>query len=358
MAEYIKMDWNLPTAEERVEKVKEIIANTPPENLTPKYLDTLAKYITDPITKEEKKEKYILTENQLVTIRKRETSFEGLAGKLENGEDGIYNMIANDKNILFQPKSPISEKDLEEIPPLKALYEAIQEVEKEFAGTRGMRAYKLKKQIIEMRKDQYEIRKAYKQPVYSTNLIKAAAQIDLSEKITLIDGGEGGVISSGLINIYNPAHISSILSNWEKLKDTTYNKLNSDMRWLLIDLEKIIDKALQDYPIYRDILNYKIDGKTNAEIQTLIYNDHGVKYSPEYISSLWKKKIPKLIVEQATDDYLYWYFTFQEKGKWKKCNRCGQIKLGMNRYFSKNSASKDHLYSICKECRNKKKGVK
>ena len=33
----------------------------------------------------------------MVTINKRETSFEGLVGKFETGEDGIYNMIINDK---------------------------------------------------------------------------------------------------------------------------------------------------------------------------------------------------------------------------------------------------------------------
>ena len=44
-----------------------------------------------------------------------------------------------------------------------------------------------------------------------------------------------------------------------------------------------------------------------------------------------------------------------EKGKWKKCSRCGQIKLAHNKYFSKNKTSKDGFYSICKNCRNNKK---
>jgi hypothetical protein len=48
--------------------------------------------------------------------------------------------------------------------------------------------------------------------------------------------------------------------------------------------------------------------------------------------------------------------TNEEYGKWKKCSRCGQIKLANNRFFSKNSTSKDGFYSICKCCRNKKKG--
>jgi hypothetical protein len=52
--------------------------------------------------KQEKKERKILTENRMMTVNKRETSFEGLVSQLENGEDGIYNMMTDgDKNIIF-----------------------------------------------------------------------------------------------------------------------------------------------------------------------------------------------------------------------------------------------------------------
>jgi len=48
--------------------------------------------------KQEKKERKILTDNRLVTINKRETSFEGLVSQFENGEDGIYGIMTEDKN--------------------------------------------------------------------------------------------------------------------------------------------------------------------------------------------------------------------------------------------------------------------
>lgn len=45
----------------------------------------------------------------MVSINKRETSFEGLISKFEAGEDGIYNMIIeNDKNVLLTPKYKIT----------------------------------------------------------------------------------------------------------------------------------------------------------------------------------------------------------------------------------------------------------
>ena len=44
----------------------------------------------------------MLTENRMMTVNKRETSFECLVSQLENGEDGIYNLISeNNKNTIF-----------------------------------------------------------------------------------------------------------------------------------------------------------------------------------------------------------------------------------------------------------------
>ena len=349
---YIKMDWTLETPEERVKKAEEIIANTPPERLTQKYLDKLSEYIAYPIEKSERKKGYILTNNRLVTINKRETSYEGLVSKLENGEDGIYNMIINDKNVLLDQKKEITQEDIETIPGLKELRDAIADVEAAAKIATGRKKYLLTKQVIEMRQDQYVIKNAFKQPMYCKSLTKVLAKLDLSEKIKIAE--DGSIVSSSPVNFFNPAHVVAILCNYSGLKMETWDRFSTDMRWMLIDFERLVDKALKEkYPIYYKLLIYKIDGKTNLEIQDLLEKEFGIKHSIEYISSLWRNKIPKIISEQAETDWLEWHFTFEERGKWKRCSRCGQIKLAHNKFFSKNSTSKDGFYSICKECRNK-----
>lgn len=350
----IKLDYTLQTPSERNELVKKIINETPPEKLTNRYLEILADYIIFAMDKEERKKKIILTDNRMVTVNKRETSFEGLVGKFENGEDGIYNMIANDKNIIFTPKLTITQKDLDEIPVLKELREAIEAVEKQEKAAKGKRKYALKKQLIEMRQDQYVIRNAYRKPIYCMNAIKSFSKIDLSETITMNEKGEP--VSNGLVSLFDPKHISALLCHYSKIKEDAWSKFSSDSYYLMHDLDDLIERTLKDkHPLYYDLLIYKIDGKQNVEIQELLYRDHGVKHSVEYISSLWRNKIPKLLAEKETNDYLTWYYTMVEKGKWKRCSRCGQIKLAHNRFFSKNKTSKDGYYSICKECRNKKK---
>ena len=79
--------------------------------------------------KQERKERRILTENRLATVNKRETSFEGLVSQFENGEDGIYNLVTEDKNQIFQHKVEITPEDLEEVPFLKQIRESIAEWE-------------------------------------------------------------------------------------------------------------------------------------------------------------------------------------------------------------------------------------
>ena len=113
----IKLDYSLETPEERNELVKEILKDNPEPN--EKYLEILADYLILCMEKQEKKEKKILTENRMTTVNKRETSFEGLISQFENGEDGIYNLVTNDKNMIFQPKITITKKDLEDIPELR-----------------------------------------------------------------------------------------------------------------------------------------------------------------------------------------------------------------------------------------------
>ena len=351
--EKIRLNYTLTDPKERVELVQKIIENTPPDRLNNKYLEILTDYIIFAMTKKQKKARNINTENRMVTINRRETSFEGLVSKFENGEDGIYNMIINDKNVLLTPKYEITTEDIENIPQLKKLRDQIAKVQELQKKARGKKKYLLKKQIIEMRQDQYVIKSAYKPVIYSFNLIKSLHSLNLVDKIQIKQDGE--VVNKGLISLFNPTHISILLCNYSKIKENCWDRLNSDIYYLMQDLQNAIDSALkEDYPMYYDLLIYKIDGKSNLQIQSLLYDTYGISHSVEYISSLWRKKIPKLIADKEQKRYLIWYYTYKEKGKWKKCSRCGQIKLAHNKFFSKNNTSKDGFYSICKQCRNKK----
>ena len=306
--------------------------------------------------KQERKERKILTDNRMMTVNKRECSFEGLVSQLENGEDGIYNLITDNKNQIFQPKVTITKKDLDEIQPLRQLREAINVWEAKLKVTEGKDAFVIKKALIEMRKDQYVIKNAYRRPIVPNKLTRSTHVIMLPDETSSFDE-EGYPIPKG-ISLLNPVVCSAILCNYSRLKEDSFDRFEGDLYYLMLAFDEIADKALKEYPLYEKIVECKVDGLQNTQIQEILQMEFGIKHSLEYISSLWRKKIPKLIASQAEDEYLYWYYLNIEKGKYKKCSRCGQIKLAHNKYFSKNKTSRDGFYSICKKCRNSKNKTK
>ena len=306
--------------------------------------------------KQERKERKILTDNRMMTVNKRECSFEGLVSQLENGEDGIYNLITDNKNQIFQPKVTITKKDLDEIQPLRQLREAINAWEAKLKVTEGKDAFVIKKALIEMRKDQYVIKNAYRRPIVPNKLTRSTHVTILPDETSSFDE-EGYPIPKG-VSLLNPVVCSAILCNYSRLKEDSFDRFEGDLYYLMLAFDEIADKALKEYPLYEKIVECKVDGLQNTQIQEILQIEFGIKHSLEYISSLWRKKIPKLIASQAEDEYLYWYYLNIEKGKYKKCSRCGQVKLAHNKYFSKNKTSRDGFYSICKKCRNSKNKTK
>ena len=350
---YPRLDYTITDPQERNQKVHEIVNSVSPEKLTPYYLEQLTKYLTE--TPKNKKEKKVLTDNRMVTINKRETSYEGLVAKLENGEDGIYNfMTGGDKNILLVPKIQITEDDIATIPGLKELREEIKKVEIRQRVARGKQKFLLTKQLIEMRQDQYVLKSSYKPPVAMMKVIKSVNQIDLDEHITVDENGDP--VSDCLVSLFDPHHVCCLLCNYSKLKEDCWGHFDSDWWYLMEDFDNLSERALkEDYPILYDIMIYKIDGLQNKDIAARIKQDYDVSYSVEYLSAVWRKKIPKIIADKAKEEWIVWHYTYEEKGKWKRCSRCHEIKLAHPYFFTRNKTAKDGWYSMCKCCRNKKK---
>lgn len=343
------LDYTLEKPEERVALVNKILEENP--NPSPKYLEVLGDYLIYCLTKAERKEKKLLTENRKVTIDKRETSYEGLVAQLENGEDGIYNLSdEGNKNVIFKPKVSITEKDLEEIPPLRQIREAIQGWQETLKKATGKDIYVIKQAIIDLRKDQYLVKDFYQQPIQFKNYTKSQNYIQLPETTNSFND-KGFPIPEG-VSLMDPKICSIILCNYDELRLHSEGKFNEDTWYLLHDFDTYYERALYEYPIYKKIVEYKQAQVSNQDIQDYLLQEFGVSHSIEYISSLWRNKIPKLIASAAEDAYLDWYYLEIEKGQYKKCSKCGEIKLAHNKYFSRNKTSKDGFYSICKKCRN------
>lgn len=348
MENHLPLDYSLETPEERNKLIEEILSTV--EDPSPAYLEILSNYLVFCMEKQERKERNIITDNRKSTIDKRETSFEGLAGSLENGEDGIYNLIQNDKNILFRPRTTITEQDLAEIPPLAQLRQDLLTWEQTLQGVTGKDAYIMKKALIEMRKDQYLIRQAYKKPSCPQKIIRSSRPVIQFADTTYLEAGQLHVSNLSLMNYKT---ISAILCNYSRLKEDSWGQFDSDTWAFMWDFDDVASRTLVQYPAYEDIVIWKIDGMSNANIQAELLAKYDQTFSVEYISNLWRNKIPKLIANTAKEDFLI--FEYKKRGYPQKfCNKCGQFKPSNGQFFSRNNTSKDGFYSVCKKCRNKK----
>ena len=137
--------------------------------------------------------------------------------------------------------------------------------------------------LIDLRKDQYVIKNAYRRPIVFTQAVRSSKNfIPLEGKITI--GKDGRAVSEGVV-LTDPAVCSAILCNYSRLKQDSWGNFESDTWYLIYDFENICDRALEDYPLYMKIVEYKIDGMQNIDIQEAIQQEFGIKHSLEYISS-------------------------------------------------------------------------
>lgn len=341
MIAILKLDWSITSPEERLKCVEEILKEEPEPNEA--RLELMGTYLTEGMKKQ------ILTENRLATINKRETSLEGL---FDTGEDSMYNLVTeNNKNVIFKPKISITKQDLEEIPPLQQKRESITFWENQLKKASGRTALIIKQTIIELRKDQYIIKNAYRQPVKLTSITRNLGNYIALPSSEWIEDDE--VCFTG-VSLCDEQIIEQILCNYQQLRLKSEGKFLGDTWYLMEDFDHVYEQALAQYPMYRRIVEYKMDALSNSDIRSRISDEFGFSHSIEYLSSLWHNKIPRLIAQQAQENFLMWYYTNAAKGHWKKCTRCGQVKLAHNHFFSINKTSKDGFYSICKQCRNKR----
>lgn len=333
----LKLDYTLQTAEERLQLVNQILEENP--NPNDKYLEILADYLIIGFDKDKKK---LLTANREQTISRRETSYEGLAEQFEQGEDSINGLIRNDKNILFRPKDPITEEDVESIPLLKQVRETIALWENYMRTAAGRSAYLAKTALIETRKEQYLVRNAYKKPIIAIAPTHSKKPFHLDAEESIVDGE----LVFNAASFCNKELILNILCNYSNLRELGKGNFESDLWFLMEAFDELCGRALEKDSFYEKVMRFKIEGKTNAEINAALGSEH----TDEFFSVVWRKKIPKIIADCAIGETLTWLWAKDPELPWKTCGRCKQSKPAHSFFFNRN---KNNFYSICKACRKK-----
>jgi antirestriction protein len=115
-----------------------------------------------------------------------------------------------------------------------------------------------------MRREQYQIKNAYRKPIIPNKVVHSKAIAHLEDETDDFDE-DGFPIPKG-ISLMDPKVCSAILCNYAKLKEDSWDCFDGDTWYLINDFDEISSKALENYPLYERIVEYKIDGMQNIDI--------------------------------------------------------------------------------------------
>jgi hypothetical protein len=138
------------------------------------------------------------------------------------------------------------------------LRDAIEIWEAKLKTARGREAFIIKKALIELRKDQYIIKNAFRQPVELSQITRSKSYIKLEDKTHEFDANGMPIVEG--ISLMDYKVISAILCNYSQLKQGSWDCFEGDTWYLMQDFDKLSDIALSEYPLYERIVDLKIDG--------------------------------------------------------------------------------------------------
>lgn len=258
---------------------------------------------------------------------------------------------------------------------------------------------KLKHELVELRKQQYVYQDSYKQTIFSrpvNNSIyyKVDEPIEFGSDIPVLpfsiryntplfkkifnferfpapedfDEKELREISSILwapapssqngFDFSNPDHLYKLCGYFkeleEKVKDEELGEDSALVQFLntaraYVELSKL-------EPLHRDLLEWKIEKKSNAVIQELIKEKYGHSYQINYISTLYCKTLNSIAETAKFHRTVCENLSFPEN--FKKCKDCGNSLLLGTRDWVKRARSRDGFSPRCKRCEKIKRESK
>ena len=119
--------------------------------------------------------------------------------------------------------------------------------------------------------------------------------------------------------------------------------LQDDLSCILVDLENLINK-IEFTDKQRKVLELWSNGLATGEISKKL------NVKPNTVASCLNGVVD-LIIKQYEKEYEEWYYLNIRKGEYKKCSKCGEVKLVSQ--FDKNG--KKGLRSCCKKCESLRK---
>lgn len=242
-----------------------------------------------------------------------------------NKEPLVFPIFQLPKNYNKVKDLKFEKKDLEKYPQMKDyydFYEYLKTESKKLWNTKGlsyeqiMKRGLMKKVMPEIKKDMMLVKEKIQRPIIWKSPLKPTGCPDYDE-----------------LDMFDRNTIK------ELLRVHKGNDLQDDLTCIIYDLQNLIDK-IEFTDKQQKILNMWSSGMSLEEIANLTHT------SSDAIGKMMNT-IANRIVKEYEEEYTYWYYLNIRKGTYKKCSKCGEIKLISQ--FDKNG--KKGLKSMCKRCR-------
>ena len=224
----------------------------------------------------------------------------------------------------------LEKEDLEKYPPMKDYYEFynyLKEESKRLWGTKNLskeemvRRGKIKKLLPEIKKDMMDAKKQLQMPIIWKSPLK-----------------DNGGADYDLLDMFDKEVVKELLRVHKGVD------LQDDLSCILVDLENLINK-IEFTDKQRKVLELWSNGSATGEISKKL------KIKPNTVVSCLNSVVD-LIIKQYEKEYEEWYYLNIRKGIYKKCSRCGEVKLVSQ--FDKDKKGKYGVRGYCKNCYDRK----
>lgn len=252
------------------------------------------------------------------------------------------------------------------------------------------RYLKLRKLLIELRREQYTLKESYANPVvrdlapepeftidnleiralpfpllnYTTQKFYQPLEVLIPSTFNAADlrflarlywkAHDGAKTNDGAftINFEDPNHIAELILDLDQLaaslEGTRLGKLDNVTEQLIATLSFFTHQANLTN-IQRFIVGLKARNFKNSEISKLTNKKYGTTYRDNYISTIFRTQVCVEIAATASHfrEHLE-ALPFEEE--FKTCRKCGRTLIKSNTYFVSRASAKDGYCSTCKDC--------
>lgn len=151
-----------------------------------------------------------------------------------------------------------------------------------------------------------------------------------------------------LLNMNDVETYKALLVEYSKLHDSAAKDIDSELKWMLWELDDLIDRTIKN-DTERLIVECLKQGMSQVETASTVAMELNQKTTRQSINQFLSEGLPVRLLSKHKKDMDSYVYTYRVKGRYKTCKGNGKAYLATDRYFRLDKKGKDGLRSVSKE---------